>query len=169
MRPAAGGAKRPGRMICRTYMSGLQNRIPCMTTVGALHEGPHGNIPLRDQSARHSGESRNPFSPLSLALRLDVLVPGRGRYGHRHMYPPYPFRTRARRPLPRVGIKCKNEGKNHKMDSGFRRNDGGCPALRGFFNNPEEGAFAALGRAFSTAPRGRPAPFAVDTLRIKSL
>ena len=67
--------------------------------------------------ARHSGESRNPFSPLSLALRPDVLAPGRGRYGRRHIYPPHPFRTRVRRALPRVGIKCKNESKNHKMDS----------------------------------------------------
>ena len=68
--------------------------------------------------------SRNPFSPLSLAFRPDVLAPGRGRYGCRHIYPPHPFRTLARRALPRVGIKCKNESKNHKMDSGFRRNDG---------------------------------------------
>ncbi len=74
---------------------------------------------------RHSGESRNPFSPLSLAFRPAVLSPGRGRYGRRHVYPPHPFRIRARRSLPRVRIKCENESKNHKMDSGFRRNDGG--------------------------------------------
>ena len=96
---------------------------------------------------RHSGVGadqggrvrRNPFLPLSLALHPDILAPGRGGYGHRHIYPPHPFRTRVRRSLPRVGIKCKNESKNHKMDSGFRRNDGGFPASRGFLNNPLKG------------------------------
>ena len=84
-------------------------------------------------SARHSGESRNPFSPLSLAFRPDLLSPNRGRYGRRHIYPPHPFRIWARRSLPRVGVKCENESKNHKMDSGFRRNDGGrvCGFRRG--------------------------------------
>ena len=61
---------------------------------------------------------------------------GRGRYGHRHIYPLHPLRTRARCSLPRVGIKCKNKSKNHKMDSVEasrlgrlrHRNDGGFPA-----------------------------------------
>ena len=101
---------------------------------------------------RHSGESRNPFLPFSSALRPDILAPSRRRYGRRHIYPPHPFRIRARRALPRVGIKCKNESKNHKMDSGFRRNDGGFPALRGFFNSPlrvglPEGKARRRGRA----------------------
>ena len=85
--------------------------------------------------ARHSGESRNPFSPLSLALRPYVLAPGRGRYGCRLIYPPHRFRTRARRSLPRVGIKSKNESNNQKwipasagMTVVF--------ASRGFFNSP---------------------------------
>ena len=63
-------------------------------------------------------------SIFAFAFRPDALSPGRGRYGRRHIYPPHPFRIRARRSLPRVGIKCENESKNHKMDSGFRRNDG---------------------------------------------
>ena len=88
---------------------------------------------------RHSGESRNPFSPLSLVFRPAVLSPERGRYGHRHIYPPHPFRIRARHSLPRVGMKRENENKNHKMDSGFRRNDGGFPASRDFFNSPSRG------------------------------
>ena len=91
--------------------------------------------------ARHSGESRNPFLPLSLSLRPDVLASGRGRYGRRHIYPLHPFRIRAQRALQRVGIKCENENKNHKMDSGFRRNDGGFPASRGFSTASYQWAF----------------------------
>ena len=87
--------------------------------------------------ARHSGESRNPFSLLSLALHPDILSPERGRYGRRHIYPPHPFRIRAWRSLPRVGIKCENESKNHKMDSGFRRNDGGFPHRGTFSSAPK--------------------------------
>ena len=73
---------------------------------------------------RHSGESRNPFSSLSLAFCRTSSLPT-GEDMDAAMYPPHPFRIRARRSLPRVGIKCENESKNHKMDSGFRRNDGG--------------------------------------------
>ena len=48
---------------------------------------------------------------------VDGVEPDRGRYGRRRIYPPHPFRIRARRALRRVGIRCGNEWKSHKMDS----------------------------------------------------
>ena len=104
---------------------------------------------------RHSGESQNPFSALSLAFRPDALSPDRGRFGRRHINSPHPFRIRARRSFPRAGVKSENENKNHIMDSGFRRNDGGFPTSRGFFNNPPQGGKGdapAEEGGFSTTP-----------------
>ncbi len=122
---------------------------------GRTHRADTQVRPYENRTPRHSGESRNPFSPLSLAFRPAALSPDRRRYGHRHIYPPHPFRIRARRSLPRAGIKCENESKNHKMDSGFRRNDGGFPASRGFFNRPPQGGSEiqrALSRDKGTPP-----------------
>ena len=92
---------------------------------------------------------RKPESILTLpfALRPDVLAPGRGGYGRRHIYRPHPFRIRARRALPQAGSKCGNESKNQKMDSVEpsligrlrHRNDGGFSTSGGFFNNPLKG------------------------------
>ena len=99
---------------------------PCQGGVGGVGFPVGRGVPfilLIESVHRHSGESRNPFSPMSLAFRPDVLVPGWGRCGRRHICPPHPFRTRTRRLSRELESNAKTKVKTHKMDSGFRRYD----------------------------------------------
>ena len=47
------------------------------------------------------------------------------------------------------------------MDSGFRRNDGGFPALRGFFNRPLKGGVIPLPASLAMTLKGGVIPLSL--------
>ncbi len=171
MPPVAGRAKKQGRMVCRTYMSGLRRgpdrpagevrrprarflRAPRLTTVGAAYHAARVRTRRKIRAAWYAGHicpacgegstvlivipalSRNPFSPLSLALRPDVLAPGRGRYG-RPIYIRL-IRSGSGRgaPTSESESNAKTKAKIIKWIPAQGRNDGGFPASRDFSNSP---------------------------------